>query len=90
MIVDRTMFRQQWPESLSCDRGALWVPEQAIGGAPAQWFVQTPRLKFDYDQYWQWCDHNLQGPVRCYASGDWEWWGFVHKKDITVWLLKWA
>lgn len=72
----------------------LWVPEEE-DYITCHWFVRVLPLgiKTIKSDYYRWCDQTLQGKVRCFSSdseGQEEWWGFTHKEDVPVWILKWT
>ena len=102
MILTRKEFISRWNDLVPNDPvnrsdHPLLIPETEIKtGPPSRWFVlqRENRPMFD-DDYWKWCNTNLAGQIRCYMfeelqDGDWAWWGFTNKKDITIWLLRWA
>mgnify|MGYP000299996207 CR=1 FL=1 len=53
---------------------------------------------FGKQKFWEWCGDNLQGDTRCFSSGECgdnsssysEWWGFTHKADIVLFMLRWC
>ena len=75
---------------------AAWSGEPK--GQPSQWFVNVrpinvSRTSESKADYWAWCRQNLQGQLLCYycdSLNGIEWWGFTHKDDIMLWMLKWA
>lgn len=106
MILTRTEFVTHWNTISPTDPvdrpdHPLWIPETEIKpGAPSEWFVLAPAAVNEEDfvsrvDFWSWCETTLVGQVRCYMldereGGDWAWWGFTNKKDITVFLLRWS
>ena len=74
----------------------LWVPE--YDGVFCKWFVRVAPVKVSSSAnrkktFWNWCNKNLKGTTRCFMSdpdNKAEWWGFTHKEDIPLWLLKWS
>lgn len=99
MILTREQFIAWWdswvPEN-TADRldHPLWQPETDLKpGPPSLWFVCASCQRTSKDNYWDWCNSNLRGLVRCYMldeEADEEWWGFTNRDDITWWMLKWA
>ena len=77
--------------------GPMWITE--IASQQAKWFICVRPLNIyeTTSNFWDWCDHNLHGKVRCYSSTggnsfddiNEEWWGFTHKEDIVWWKLRW-
>ena len=64
-----------------------------------QWFVCVKPIDFSHDsgtsksEYWMWVTETLTGYTACFSSDDREdeeWWGFTDKKDLTMWMLRWA
>lgn len=102
MIVTRREFKNQilqlFPDHsriIDAD-SALWIPED--GKIKCRWFVAVTPLKVsqttNYKQgYWDWCNDNIKGHVRCFMSdsdNSQEWWGFTNHNDIAFWLLRWT
>lgn len=72
----------------------FWFGE-ASGASPSEWFLCIDTISWgdnDFcDEFWAWCDQHCQGQVRCHASGeDLDWWGFTHREDIELWILRWS
>ena len=99
MIVTRHEFRQwvkkRYPNFYKWD-SPLWSIEDKK--RPSKWFAQVRPVAMNRDgrrrkeEYWAWCNENMQGRLLCYYSdfeNQREWWGFTKKEDITLWLLKW-
>lgn len=73
--------------------------EERIGDN-CEWFIEIVRPDHrnmwskngvKEDDFWEWCSNRLGGYTRCFVVySDVEWWGFTHKKDITLFLLKWG
>lgn len=84
------MFEREMP-GLGEEGSALWIPEtEQIPGEPSRWFVMIPRTPTD-NHIRKWTLQNCKGLVRCYSSGEYdEWWGFTHKGDIPLFLLRWS
>lgn len=99
-ILNRKQFKEFWNKNkLGGKDSPLWIPEQ--GRRPSRWFVKirptaNPFHNIidypDHENYWLWCEKFCRGQILCYSSdGETEeWWGFTHRADIVVWLLKWA
>jgi len=81
----------------------IWIPETANEiKFESAWFICIKPIEVDgnfttnvgfWTNYWQWSRENLTGQHACYSSsfdtGE-EWWGFEHKEDILIWVLRWA
>ena len=96
MVLSRSQFKRRMVKvfdhsSIAEPHSPLWVPESAIG-EKCHWFVTVPCVRVHRkDDFWKWCHAVLRGQVACfYRHEDVEqWWGFTHRRDIAVWLLKW-
>lgn len=99
-VINRKEFRQIWQQldaRLGKEDSPLWIPEQHKGSRPSRWFVAvTPLALVEHDQwqqFWQWCNHNCRGQIKCYSSDPdaaQEWWGFTHQADVAWWILRWS
>ncbi len=85
-LLTRAQFRKKFNKET--DDRILWLPERAAS-ITCHWFVN---LKVNCpSDYWDWCNNNLKGHVRCFSSGDEEeWWGFTNKDDISLWVLRFS
>lgn len=85
-FVDRFTVHGERPDS------PLWIPEVATN-CRCDWFVCCSPLGLHGDQladYHHWNEQNLQAPVLCFSSGEFdEWYGFVEYDDIAWWMMKW-
>ena len=97
MILNRTSFIKHF-NSLSPNLGSsdspLWETEKYLG-VECTWFTCIRPVHNFYeskDAYWSWVRNNCRGEVICYSSDDKdeEWWGFTHRADIVMFLLKWS
>lgn len=97
-MLNRKEFRNHWrtanPLLASID-SPLWLPERLDGRRPSRYFVNVTRQigsATPGSEFWPWCTRHCAGQVLCYSSSptDGEWWGFTHKADVALWLLKWA
>jgi hypothetical protein len=93
-ILSRRQFRQHWEDiipGLKEDSSALWAIEDHYK-KKCQWFVCVcPIVKLK--DHWLWCDQYCAGHVICYSSSldkNEEWWGFSHRADIVLWMLRWS
>lgn len=92
----KLLTRQQFAEhfenmgpGLGEDDSVLWTPEW--DGKQANWFVSIKPVTFEDSNFWTWIEYHCRGLVRCYSSGnEEEWWGFTHRNDVELWLLKWG
>lgn len=68
----------------------LWEADR--GYPRCQYFISVKPISMpSSDEYWDWCEKNLKGHVRCFSSNcEIEYWGFTDKNDILWWLLKWS
>jgi hypothetical protein len=102
LIITRKEFKNQilqWfpahPEMADAD-SVVWFPEH--DKITCHWFVAVAPIKVsqttDYKQgYWDWCNKNINGHVRCFMSDsdhNQEWWGFTKYTDIPWWMLRWS
>ena len=96
MLLSRSQFRRRMADvfdhpAIAGPRSPLWIPESAIG-AKCHWFVSVRHIRMQRkEDYWKWCHTVLHGEVACYYNheGVEQWWGFTHRRDIAIWLLKW-
>lgn len=93
------VFRFQGPNCEDDDH-PLWEAEKMLGSSEERritchFFVCIKPIKFtgSKQEYWKWVKETLSGEITCFSSdkisGE-EWWGFTHKEDIPMWILKWA
>jgi hypothetical protein len=72
----------------------LWVPEQIISGPVSEWFLEiAPIAMSSKDWFWEECNSNMKGLLRCYMSSEdknIEWWGFTDRNDVMWFLLRWG
>lgn len=100
MILSRKDFVTHFEKLLGQinNNSAIWIPEMGLAEFRSQWFVCVKPVlgcqwHFTKSDYWNWCDKNLKGRIRCYSSDNVqqeEWWGFTDKRDIPLWILKWS
>lgn len=99
MILTRLEFSDHF-ESVHVGLGAadspLWIPEHELTD-PCNWFICIEPIALQRtgrkEQFWDWTKKILRGQVRCFSSsidGGEEWWGFTHKEDIVLFVLRWA
>lgn len=92
-LLSRREFREHWEKLTASkvdDDSPLWIPEQCTG-KKSRWFVSIKPFKFNRLEYHQWRVKHCSGQILCYSSGlIEEWWGFSHKADIALWILKWS
>ena len=101
MILDRQQFADHMESSMPGmgDRQSpLWIPEQQHG-TRFKWFLRIDMANFPHDdsQFWQFAHNCLGGKIGCFSTGmdtvtgeSWHWWGFTHKDDIPVFVLRWS
>jgi len=93
----RTEFAKYWnneKDGLGDPDSPLWEAEHDLK-EKCEYFCDFPVLfnHGDADKkssFWDWCNDNLLGYVRCFSSGDnVEWWGFTNQSDIILFRLRW-
>ena len=97
-MLNRKQFREHWKTidvDLVSDTGPMWAMENRAGYRPSRWFVSIPnhgpRWNGHKAEYWLWCNKHCAGQILCYSSSsEKSWWGFTHRADIVLWLLKWG
>jgi hypothetical protein len=96
MIISRKQFREYWekidPKFAKWD-SPLWCLEYRYG--KSRWFVNVVvnelRNHENFKEYHQWVLRNCRGRILCYSSNaEEEWWGFSHKPDVFLWILRWS
>lgn len=91
-ILNRKQFSDMWEEKqsgLGKDDSPLWEMERYYN-RKCRSFVSVHPIG-EESEYWVWCYKNCAGTILCYSSSDEEqWWGFTHKPDIFLWMLRWA
>lgn len=73
------------------DNSPLWEPERYNKHRPSKWFICV-RPIID-SQFWLWANKNCRGQLLCYSSdsdNQEQWWGFTHKADIVLFMLRWS
>jgi hypothetical protein len=100
-VLTRRQFRQHWEAIIpGLTENVLWLVEESYN-KKSRWFVCTRPLETKSElivdglnpkqDYWLWCHRHCAGLVICYSSSpEEEWWGFSHRADIVLWMLKWA
>ena len=99
-MINRKEFRAYWRKTnpfLASIKSPVWLPEQTTNARPSRYFVKTHKQVAcnsieERQEFWLWCTKNCAGQILCYSSSDedGDWWGFTHKADIALWLLKWV
>lgn len=102
MILDRQQFAHHmksghhFADRQTPFQNPLWVPEQQHN-ARFEWFLRISMANYQTEEFWDFCHNTLQGKIGCFSSGmntitgeSWEWWGFTHKDDITLFVLRWS
>lgn len=97
MIVNRSEFRKIWngyKPGLGDWNSPLWMPEENHRNKKSRWFACIPPIYNSvYNEFRMWCVTNCRGQVLCYSSNcedQEEWYGFTHKPDIMLFMLKWS
>lgn len=69
----------------------LWIPETSFSKkVRLEHFIYLDNINIT-DDFWWWNMHNLCGDTRCISSAkNRELWGFTDKRDITLFILRWA
>lgn len=99
MILDRQQFADHMESSMpgmGDHQSPLWIPEQ-LHGTRFEWFLRFEMTPRQTDEFWDFAHNCLSGKIGCFSSGMsthtsefWEWWGFTHKDDIPVFVLRWS
>ena len=99
MILDRQQFADHMESSMPGmgDRQSpLWIPDQHFA-TRFEWFLRFEMTPRQTDEFWTFAHNCLSGKIGCFSSGMsthtsefWEWWGFTHKDDIPVFVLRWS
>jgi hypothetical protein len=97
-MINRKQFRQLFNNKrngLGDWDSPLWLPEQYNNHEPSRWFVNIRPLNHQNfkTEFWAWANETCRGQVLCYSSSNEkqeEWWGFTHRDDIVLFLLKWS
>jgi hypothetical protein len=100
VLLTRKQFKDHWEgiaPGISFPRGGLWAYERTCL-KKSRWFICVSPLDIHHNEsekiaYWQWCNRNCAGQILCYSTdyeNQEEWWGFSHRADIVLWVLKWA
>ena len=104
-VLTRQQFRQHWNgiyPGIAKDGGPMWAYEVDCK-KKSRWFVCVRPLNTAFEsiadggdrkqEYWLWCNWHCAGQIICYVSNSdeqEEWWGFSHRADIVLWMLKWS
>ena len=98
-ISNRGQFRRYWNNikpGLGDADSPLWALERE-DYRPSRWFVSVRPVDTDtipkHRRFWLWCNQHCRGQVICYShdtDNDQQWWGFTHRADIFLWVLKWS
>lgn len=96
--VTRKQFVEHWnavkPGLGDADSG-MWAYERQYG-LHSLWFISVKPIRLalygpKQKEFWAWCKQYCPTGVSCYsASDEEEWWGFVDREEIMLWLLRWA
>lgn len=93
MILNRKQFREHFGKidpGWAADDSPLWIPEQYTG-RKSRYFVRVSPIGNHEYTYDLWINQHCRGHVLCYYLSDTEsWYGFTHKPDIVLWILKWT
>lgn len=95
MIYTRKQFMDVFKEvcpDIRKDDCPMWVIEQHVTyNKKSRYFVEVNSVKDPDNNFWNWCYKNCRGTIICYSSNEnTDWWGFSHKPDIFIWLLRWS
>jgi hypothetical protein len=97
-MINRKQFRQlfnSYKPGLGEFDSPLWYSEQQGDCKPSRWFVNIRPLNHQNfkTEFWAWANKTCQGQLLCYSSNtenQEEWWGFTHRADVVLFLLKWS
>lgn len=93
-MLNRKQFRKMWEDRwppLGKEGSPLWIPEESK--RKSKYFACIRPIKKYRDDFWSWTCQNCQGQVLCYSSSyqdQEEWYGFTHKADVLLFLLRWS
>lgn len=95
-VLDREQFVKHWnavkPGLGDADSG-MWAYERQFGPV-CMWFVSVKPIRVSInrkEEFWEWCKQYCPTGVGCYsASDEEEWWGFVDRDEMMLWLLRWV
>ena len=95
-VLTREQFAEHWDtvkSGLGSPESNLWAYERE-NGPECVWFVCVKPFQVPTNtkqQFWAWCKEYCSRGMCCYSASDTEeWWGFVNKQEMTLWLLRWA
>lgn len=100
MVLTRKQFAEYFnslKSGLGDDDSPLWEGDHDLD-EKCNYFISVPprprtyEWKLDFSaNFWCWAADTLKGCTRCFSAGDdEEWWGFTHKEDIILFLLRWS
>lgn len=97
MILTRSQFVDHWnniKSGMGSNTSPLWHPEVGYENL-FKLFVNVRPVRIsdnlNKNNFFDWCNKNCKGIVRCFSSNyTEEWWGFTNEDDIVLWLLKWT
>ena len=98
-VLNRGQFRDYWNNvqlGLGHDNSPLWSYEHYLN-KKCRWFITIDPISLSYGsktdkkEFWLWCNQHCRGTILCYSSSvQFEWWGFSHRADIALFVLKWC
>lgn len=94
-VLNRKQFRELWNiegNNLGNWDSPLWIPEN-ITGKKSRYFAMIRPIKYNQiSEFNSWVCKYCRGQILCYSVSDEDqeaWYGFSHKADILLFLLRW-
>lgn len=95
-VLNRRQFRELWnsyESGLGDWDSGLWIPEQSTDKKSRHFVAIKPLRSNDYYEFRVWANRYCAGQILCYSIDDINevaWYGFSHRADIPLFLLKWS
>lgn len=95
-VLNRRQFRELWnsyESGLGDWDSGLWISEQSTDKKSRHFVAIKPIHPNEYETFRIWTIKYCSGQVLCYSVDDLEkiaWFGFSHKADIVLFLLRWS
>ena len=95
-MLNRKQFRELWNsynKGLGDWSSPLWNPDMSTGKKSRHFVAIKPIPDNEYDEFRIWTRKYCSGQILCYSIDDIDgvaWYGFSHKPDIVLFLLKWS
>ena len=95
-VLNRQQFRELWNNYKSGlgDWGSpLWDADYSTGKKSRYFVAIKPIRSNDHYEFRVWASKYCAGQILCYSVDDINevaWYGFSHRSDIPLFLLKWS